>query len=79
MNATSLREQLNLQIGELPDDLVEEIADFTAFVLARRQMAAQYLDWSADQWKTLSLGQFLRDLGDDVAYTVDDADVVYNR
>ncbi len=79
MNTTPVREQLNQQLNELPDDIVAEIADFTAFVLARRQIPATYLEWSEGQWQSLSLGQFLRETGDDVEYTVEDAEEVYGQ
>ena len=32
------RDLLHQQIDSLPDDIVEEIADFTLFVMARRQI-----------------------------------------
>lgn len=79
MSTATARERLNRQLNELPDDIVDEIADFTAFVLARRQIPAPYLDWTEGQWKTLSLSQFLRDADGDVEYTLNDAEEVYNR
>lgn len=77
MNTTLLREQLSRQLYELPDDIVNEIADFTAFVLTRRKMASPYIEWSDSQWQALSLSQFLRDAADDVEYTLGDAEEVY--
>lgn len=79
LNTISARTQLNRQIDELPDDIVAEIADFTAFVLARRRIPTPYLEWTEGQWETLSLGQFLRDSDDDIEYTIDDAEEVYQR
>lgn len=77
MDTTLLREQLSRQLYELPDDIVTEIADFTAFVLTRREMASPYIEWSESQWQALSLSQFLRDADDDVEYTLGDAEEVY--
>ncbi len=77
MNTTSLREQLSRQLYELPDEIVNEIADFTAFVLTRRKAASPYIEWSDSQWQALSLSQFLRDADDDVEYLLSDAEEVY--
>ncbi len=77
MNTTLLREQLSRQLYELPDDIVNEIADFTAFVVTRRQIASPYVEWSDSQWQALSLGQLLRDADDDVEYLLSDAEEVY--
>ena len=45
MGIISIREQLHQQIDSLPDDLVQLIADFVAFVVARRQNSLSYVDW----------------------------------
>ena len=37
MTTFSLRNQLQQQIESLPEDLVIEIADFTAFIVTRRR------------------------------------------
>lgn len=73
MNTIDLRERLYQQLEELPDDIVDEIADFTAFVAARRRMPATYLEWTDHQWGRMMLGQFLRDTDDDIEYTIDDS------
>jgi hypothetical protein len=44
MIVSTMREQLRRQIDSLPDDLLTEIADFTAFILARRQSASTFAD-----------------------------------
>ncbi len=77
MSTTSIREQLSWQLHELPDDIVNEIADFTAFVLTRRKISSPYFERSDSQWQALSLGQFLRDADDDVEYSLSDAEEVY--
>ena len=78
MTTTAIREQLRRQIDLLPDDLLAEIADFAAFILARRQGASTYADWSEGDWRQFALGQFLRET-DDVEYTLADAEEIYKR
>jgi hypothetical protein len=78
MTLSTLREQLRRQIDTLPDDILTEIADFTAFVLARRQGTPSYANWSESEWRRFALGQFLRE-SDDVEYTLADAEEVYRR
>ncbi len=63
MSTISVREQLSRQLHELPDDIVNEIA--------------AYFEWSDSQWQALSLSQFLRDADGDVAYSLSDAEEVY--
>lgn len=77
MNGSNIRERLHRQIDELPDDVVEQIADFTLFVMARRELAPRYGDWDPDEWQTFVLEQFFRD-GDEVEYSLDDAEEIYN-
>jgi hypothetical protein len=77
MNILSLREQLHQQIERLPDELLLEIADFTAFVLARRQKLAKYTAWSESDWQQFSLQQFFRDTEEDVDYSLTDAQEVF--
>jgi hypothetical protein len=72
MTTTAIREQLHRQLDILPDDILREVADFAAFVLARRQGAVSYTDWSEAEWQKFALGQFLRE-SDDVEYTLADA------
>jgi predicted component of type VI protein secretion system len=76
VNKMTSREQLHHQIDALPDDVVEQIADFALFVMARRQLNKSFTDWSNQQWQAFALEQLLRD-GDDVEYTLDDAKVIY--
>jgi hypothetical protein len=78
MATQSVREQLRRQLDLLPDDVIVEIADFAAFVLARRQGKLTYADWTDGEWQELAMGQFLRE-ADDVEYTLDDAQEVYSR
>lgn len=77
MTTTLLREKLHKQIDALPDEVVEQIAEFTLFVAARRGLASSYEDWDRDQWQQFVLGQLLRDDDNEVTYSLDDAAEVY--
>ncbi len=77
MTSVALRDQLQKQIDTLPDDIVQQIADFTFFVMARRDIAPLYADWTNRQWLDFSLEQFFRD-DDEVEYTLEDAQEIYN-
>ena len=77
MTVATVREQLCREIDNLPDDIVEQIADFTLFVMARRQISPSYVDWDGTQWQDFALGQlFCED--DEVEYSLDDAQEVYH-
>ena len=76
MKSTLRRDQLHKQIDLLPDNLVEQVADFALFLLAKRKAAPEYEDWSEQQWQNFSLEQFFRE-DDDVTYTIADAKEVY--
>ena len=76
MKSTLQRDQLHKQIDILPDDLVEQIADFALFLLAKRKAAPNYEDWNEQQWQNFSLEQFFRE-EDDVNYAIADAKEVY--
>lgn len=77
MTTMTVRERLYKQIDNLPDDVVELVADFTLFIMARRQIAPSYVDWSNDQWQDFALEQFFRD-DDEVEYYLEDAQEIYN-
>ena len=76
MKSTLRRDQLHKQIDLLHDELVEQIADFALFLLAKRKAAPRYEDWNEQQWQDFSLEQFFRE-DDDVTYTIADAKEVY--
>lgn len=76
MTTSHLKDQLHKQIDRLPDEIVEIIADFTSFILARRRSSEGYADWKRSQWQELSIEQFFRD-EDEVEYTLKDAREVY--
>ena len=77
MITMATREQLYKQIDNLPDDIVEQIADFTLFVMARRQITPKYMDWNSDQWQDFALGQLYRE-DDEVEYSLKDAREIYH-
>ncbi len=76
MSTITIREQLHKQIDRLPDEVVEQIADFTLFVMARRQIPHDYIDWGKSDWQQFSLEQFFRD-SDEVEYSLEDTQEVY--
>jgi hypothetical protein len=78
MNSLIVREQLRQQIDRLPDDLLQEIADFIAFVLMRRRHVATYTDWEQNQWDTLTAEQFFRETDDEVEYSLKDAQAIFH-
>lgn len=73
----STREELRRQLDRLPDEIVQEVADFVAFILARRGQV-NYEDWTEQEWRTLSATQFLKE-ADDVEYSLDDAEEILKR
>ncbi|MBX3053586.1 MAG: hypothetical protein KF753_19065 [Caldilineaceae bacterium] len=76
MTTTTIREQLTRQIDSLPDDLVEQIADFALFMMAKRQITPTYEDWGSNQWQSFALDQLFRE-EDEVVYSLADAKEVY--
>lgn len=78
MSTTTIREQLRKQIEHLPDDVVQEIVDFTLFVMARRKIKPVYAEWEDSQWQTFTLEQFFRE-DDEIEYTLKDAQEIYHR
>lgn len=77
MTTRTVREQLHQQIDNLPDDIVQQIADFALFVMARRNISSTYVDWNNDQWQEFVLEQFFRE-EDEVEYSLEDAQEVYH-
>ncbi len=77
MTTVVFREQLWKQIDTLPDDIVQQIADFTFFVMARRGITPLYADWDSSQWQDFSLEQFFRE-DDEVEYSLEDAQEIYH-
>jgi hypothetical protein len=82
MNVASIRERLHKQIDRLPDELVEQVADFALFLLAKQKAAPFYEDWSDPEWQDFALQQFFREEEDaeqgEAEYTLRDAREVYH-
>ncbi|MEA3351457.1 MAG: hypothetical protein U9Q82_12605 [Chloroflexota bacterium] len=77
MTTVTFREQLHSQIDRLPDEVVQQISDFTFFVMTRQKITPMYNDWSNSQWQAFSLEQFFR--GDEeVEYSLEDAEEIYH-
>lgn len=79
MNSDALRQELWQQLQSAPDEVLMEIADFAAFVLSRRRGRVRYDDWTDEEWQEFALSQFLRDADEEVEYTLDDAEEVYQQ
>jgi hypothetical protein len=77
MATKNIREQLCQQIDCLPDEVVEQIADFTLFVMAWRQISLSYAEWGHRQWQAFTLEQFFQE-DDEVEYTLEDAQEIYH-
>lgn len=75
--STAIREQLHQEIDHLPEDVVQLLADFALFVMARRQIAPAYVDWESSQWQDFTLGQFFGD-EEEVEYSLEDAQEIYH-
>ena len=77
MAATTVRDRLHQQIDILPDDVVQQVADFMFFVVSRRQTGDEVYDWNEDDWRTFALEQFFRE-EDKVTYSLKDAKEIYH-
>ena len=77
MSAT-IREQLHKQIDQLPDRVVEQIANFIQLVATEQNNFPEYANWEIKDWQEFSLQQFFRD-EDAVEYTLEDAQEVYRQ
>ncbi|WP_069790852.1 hypothetical protein A5482_013805 [Cyanobacterium sp. IPPAS B-1200] len=73
----TIREQLHQQIDNLPDEIVEKIAQFTLSITNDYDInVAQYTDWQKKGWQEFSLSQFFSD-DDDIEYYLEDAQEIY--
>lgn len=73
----TLREHLHQQIDRLPDDILQSVADFMFFVIARRDIKTSYAEWGNKHWQDFSLEQFFRE-EDEVEYSLSEAKEVYH-
>lgn len=77
MTLLDIRQQLHQQIDRLPDEIIEQIADFALFVMTRREIAPAYAEWESSQWQTFALEHFFRE-ADEVQYSLEDAQEIYH-
>ena len=77
MTNATIREQLCRQIDDLPDDLVEQVADFALFLMMRQHITPKYADWKSREWRAFSLEQLFRE-DDEVEYSLKDAQEIYH-
>jgi hypothetical protein len=75
MSAT-VREQLHQQIDQLPDHLVEQIANFTRLISTHQNNISEYTNWQNEDWQKFSLDQFFRE-EDEIEYSLEDAQEIY--
>ena len=66
MVTVTYREQLQKQINTLPDDIVQQIADFTSFVIARRKITSVHDEHNNNNvdGQNLAQNQLLHDEND---------------
>lgn len=76
MKTSFKRDQLYRQIDILSDDLVEQVADFVLFLLAKQKAPPRYGDWDKEHWHNFSLGQRFPK-NDDVTCTIADGKKIY--
>ncbi len=74
----TIRDQLHRQIDSLPEEVVEQIADFTLFVMARKKLSPAYTEWERNQWQSFAVEQLFSE-EDEVTYSLDDAQEVFRR
>ena len=75
MKSNQLRKQIQQQIELLPEDVLREVADFMAFILARRRLEEVVDDWDDESWQKMALEQFFKE--ESAEYSLDDAIEVY--
>ena len=79
MTVQSLRSLLHNQVDEWPEDILEEVIDFAAFVLARRRFGASFAEWTEQDWQQFTLDQLFRDGDGEVQYSLHDAQEIYHK
>jgi len=77
MSATT-RDQLHKQIDQLPDRIIEQIANFIQSVSTEQNNFPEYVNWENKDWQEFSSQQFFHD-EDEVEYTLEDAQEVYRQ
>ena len=75
MSVTS-REKLHQQIDQLPDHIVEQIANFTSSIMTQQNNIPEYGNWKDKDWQKFSLQEFFRE-DDEIEYSLEDAQEIY--
>ncbi|CAK0757540.1 conserved hypothetical protein [Gammaproteobacteria bacterium] len=78
MNTLQTRKQLHKRIDNLPDDVIEQLAEFTLFIMKRKKIIPLYEEWAEHQWRDFALDQFFRE-ADDIEYSLADAQEIYEK
>ena len=76
--SANLREQLHQQIDQLPDHIVEQIANFTQLISTQSKKIYDYSEWQNKDWQEFSLEQFFREK-DEIEYSLEDAQEIYQE
>ncbi len=74
--SVTLREQLHQQIDQLPDHIVEQIANFTQLISNQQNKNLEYSNWKQEDWTQFALEQFFSE-EDDIEYALEDAQEIY--
>ena len=75
MSVTS-REKLHQQIDQLPDHIVEQIANFTSSIITQQSNMPEYSNWDDKDWQEFSLQNFFRE-ENEIEYCLEDAQEIY--
>jgi hypothetical protein len=76
--SVTVRQQLHQQIDQLPDHIVEQIANFTRLISTHQNNILEYSNWQNEDWQKFSLDQFFRE-EDEIEYSLEDAQEVYQQ
>ncbi len=70
------REKLHQQIDQLPDHIVEQIANFTSSIITQQNDPPEYSNWEDKDWQEFALQQFFCE-EDEIEYSLEDAQEIY--
>jgi len=75
MSVTS-REQLHQQIDQLPDRIVEQIANFISSIITQQNNIPEYSNWKHKDGQKVSLQEFFCE-DDEIEYSLEDSQEIY--
>jgi hypothetical protein len=75
MSVTS-REQLHQQIDQLPDRIVEQIANLVSSIIVQQNNIAEYSNWEDKDWQEFSLQIFFNE-EEEIEYSLEDIQEIY--